>query len=102
MQGELGTRPAYRIRTRASGAALLEPGGRDLFRAAVAASREHLRPWMGWAEREPEPLDATVEQLRQFRAHFDLGEDFAYGVPCKRRRTSGQRCLASPRGGTSP
>ena len=35
---------------------------------------------MPWAHAHPEPLEATVSLLRQFRASFDGGADFVYGI----------------------
>jgi RimJ/RimL family protein N-acetyltransferase len=35
---------------------------------------------MDWVQREPEPVDEWVGRLRRFRARFDLGEDFIYGI----------------------
>jgi RimJ/RimL family protein N-acetyltransferase len=49
-------------------------------KAAEDASRDHLRHFMPWADREPEPLGDTVDRLRLFRAWFDQGEDFFFGV----------------------
>jgi RimJ/RimL family protein N-acetyltransferase len=43
-------------------------------------SRAHLRPFMLWAEREPEPLNDVVDKLRLFRSWFDTGEDFMFGA----------------------
>jgi RimJ/RimL family protein N-acetyltransferase len=35
---------------------------------------------MPWAEGEPEELQTYIDRLRSFRAKFDLGEDFIYGI----------------------
>jgi RimJ/RimL family protein N-acetyltransferase len=35
---------------------------------------------MPWAHAEPEPLAAKVDLLRRFRGHFDLGQDYVYGI----------------------
>jgi RimJ/RimL family protein N-acetyltransferase len=35
---------------------------------------------MDWVQEEPEPLDVVAQRLRRFRARFDLGEDFVYGI----------------------
>ena len=35
---------------------------------------------MPWAADEPKPLEDKAELLRVFRARFDLGEDFVYGI----------------------
>jgi RimJ/RimL family protein N-acetyltransferase len=47
---------------------------------AVDSSLEHLRPWLPWAHEDPQPLEAKVELLRDFRGRFDLGQDFIYGI----------------------
>jgi RimJ/RimL family protein N-acetyltransferase len=43
-------------------------------------SREHLRPFMLWADRAPESLGETLDKLRLFRSWFDTGEDFLFGA----------------------
>lgn len=48
--------------------------------AAVTESLEHLRPWMPWAEAEPEPLRRKVRRLRRMRASFDRRKDFVWGI----------------------
>ena len=35
---------------------------------------------MDWVQEDPQPLEDWVERLRRFRARFDLGEDFVYGI----------------------
>jgi RimJ/RimL family protein N-acetyltransferase len=35
---------------------------------------------MPWADEEPVPLEDVIERLRGFRARFDRGEDYFYGV----------------------
>ena len=35
---------------------------------------------MPWAAEEPKPLAERVATLRRFRAQFDLGNDFVYGI----------------------
>ena len=35
---------------------------------------------MPWAKEEPLPVERQVEKLLRFRGHFDLDEDFVYGV----------------------
>jgi RimJ/RimL family protein N-acetyltransferase len=47
---------------------------------AIDASLEHLRPWMLWAEHEPQSLQDKIESLRRARAQFDLGNDFIYAI----------------------
>jgi RimJ/RimL family protein N-acetyltransferase len=51
-----------------------------LLKAAIDANLEHLRPWMPWAQYEPEDLQTKIERLRRWRGAFDLGQDFAYGL----------------------
>ena len=46
----------------------------------VDSSIEHLLPWMPWAVHEPQTLEEKRELLTGFRANFDSGEDFPYGV----------------------
>lgn len=72
--------PAYRIRTSRLIVRCWDPSDAALLKAAIDASLEHLRPWMAWAEDEPESLQAKIERLRSFRGAFDLGQDFAYGI----------------------
>ena len=74
------TSPPYRIRTQRLVLRCWDPGDAPRLKAAVDSSLEHLRPWMHWAAHEPQPLEEKVGLLRQFRAQFDLGEDFVYGV----------------------
>ena len=57
-----------------------EPRDAPLLKEAVDSSLEHLRPWMPWAHDEPQPLEAKVELVREFRGRFDLGQDFVYGI----------------------
>jgi RimJ/RimL family protein N-acetyltransferase len=53
-----------------------------MLREAVEASLDHLSPWMPWARSGPADLATQVESLRRFRAEFDLGKDFVYGIFC--------------------
>ncbi len=46
-------------------------------------SRDHLRPFMLWADRVPEHLAEVVDKLRLFRSWFDTGEDFMFGAFAK-------------------
>ena len=72
--------PAYRVRTRRTIVRCWHPADASLLKAAIDASLNHLRPWMAWADNEPESLHAKVERLRAFRGAFDLGRDFCYGI----------------------
>lgn len=72
--------PAYRIETSRLCLRCYAPADAPLLDAAIAASLDHLRQSMNWAREEPMSRAARVELLRGFRARFDLGQDFVYGV----------------------
>jgi RimJ/RimL family protein N-acetyltransferase len=74
------TTPAYRIVTPQLVIRCYNPADAPLLAASITESIEHLLPWMPWAAAEPEALDIKIERLRQFRAKFDLGQDFIYGI----------------------
>jgi len=46
---------------------------------AEASSREHLKPFMVWAN-TIESMDDTTTKLVRFRSKFDRGKDFMFGV----------------------
>ena len=72
--------PPYRICTERLLLRCWDPRDAQRLKEAVDSSLDHLRPWMPWAVHEPQPLEEKVELLRRFRAQFDLGEDFVYGI----------------------
>ena len=72
--------PAYRLVTPHLELRAYDPSQAAALRQAIIDSLEHLRPWMPWAETEPQPIDQKVELLRKFRAHFDLGVEFGYAM----------------------
>ena len=72
--------PAYRIETDRLVLRCWSPADAELLKEAVDASLDHLRPWMPWANEEPTDLDSRVALLREFRAKFDLGQEFIYGI----------------------
>jgi RimJ/RimL family protein N-acetyltransferase len=72
--------PPYRIHTDRLVLRCWDPLDAPRLKDAVDSSLEHLRPWMPWAAHEPQPLEQKVRLLRRFRADFDLGEDFVYGI----------------------
>jgi RimJ/RimL family protein N-acetyltransferase len=77
----LGARPApYRIATERLVVRCWDPPDAPLLKDAIDSSLDHLRASMPWAYAEPEPLQEKVELLRVFRARFDLGEEFVYGI----------------------
>ncbi|HKU58664.1 MAG TPA: GNAT family N-acetyltransferase [Gaiellaceae bacterium] len=72
--------PPYRMETERLVIRCYRPEDAPLEKEAVDSSLEHLRPWMPWAQHEPQSIEDKVTLLRRFRANFDAGEDFAYGV----------------------
>jgi RimJ/RimL family protein N-acetyltransferase len=72
--------PAYRILTPRLVVRCWDPADASRVTEAVAASVEHLRPWLDWVRDEPKDLPARMAVLRHFRAQFDLGQDFTYGL----------------------
>lgn len=72
--------PAYRIETERTIIRCYQPNDAALLKQALDESLDHLREWMPWAMDEPEPTSKKVERIRKFRAEFDLGRDFVYGV----------------------
>jgi RimJ/RimL family protein N-acetyltransferase len=73
-------RPACRILTERLVVRCYRPEDAELLRAAIEASVDHLRPWMPWAAGEPKSLATIARRLRRFRARFDLGQDFIFGL----------------------
>ncbi|MFN2149949.1 MAG: GNAT family N-acetyltransferase [Anaerolineales bacterium] len=71
--------PAYRVLTPRLCIRCWQPSDAAQLKAAVDASREHLKPWMPWAHQETS-LQDQIERLRQVRGEFDLGQDFVYGI----------------------
>jgi RimJ/RimL family protein N-acetyltransferase len=57
-----------------------EPRDSPLLKESIDSSLDELRPWLPWALDEPQTLEEKVQLLRRFRARFDLGEDFTYGL----------------------
>ena len=57
-----------------------EPNDAPLLKEAVDSSLVELRPWLPWALNDPQTVEEKVQLLRRFRAQFDLGEDFVYGL----------------------
>ena len=57
-----------------------EPADAPLLKEAVDGSLDHLRPWMPWAEDEPQSVEEKIDLLRAFRGRFDLDEDYVYAL----------------------
>ena len=70
----------YRIETERLVVRCYEPGDAPLMKEAIDSSLDHLREWMPWAEAEPQTIDEKVALIKRFRAAFDSGENFAYGI----------------------
>lgn len=47
---------------------------------AVAASREHLLPWMPWAGEPPMTLEQRLRQLANWEREWRAGGDCVYGI----------------------
>jgi RimJ/RimL family protein N-acetyltransferase len=75
-----GPPPPYRIETERLVIRCYEPRDAPLTKDAVDTSREHLRPWMPWADNDPITLEQQMDLLRVFRSEFDAAENFAYGI----------------------
>lgn len=72
--------PAYRIQTERLVIRCWQPVDAPLLKKAIDESLEHLKPWMPWANQEPQELDAKIALIRQWRGMFDLDQDFVYGI----------------------
>jgi RimJ/RimL family protein N-acetyltransferase len=75
-----GPSAPYRIETERLVVRCYEPSDAPLLKEAIDSSLEHLRPWMPWAHGEPQTLEEKVELVKVFRANFDSGENFTYGI----------------------
>jgi len=73
-------KPAYRIETERLVIRCWDPKDAALIQEATAASKEHLLPFMPWAEQEPQTVEKKIELLRRFRGLFDRGGDYVYGI----------------------
>src|SRR4051794_12739792 len=51
------------------------PTDAELQERAIAASAEHLRPWMSWMEEEPKPLAERREMLAGWEREWEAGGD---------------------------
>ena len=72
--------PPYTIRSERLVVRCWQPSDAAELRDVLASSREHLLPWLPWAEHEPQTLEEKLERMRIFRGNFDLGKDFVYGI----------------------
>lgn len=72
--------PAYAIKTHRLLIKCYDPRDAFLLKEAIDESRDHLSPWMSWAKYEPEELDKKIQRIREYRANFDLDENYGYGI----------------------
>ncbi len=70
----------YRLETERLVIRCYDPRDAPLLKEMVDASLEHLREFMPWTDQEPQTLEQKVDLCRRFRAAFDSGESFTYGV----------------------
>jgi RimJ/RimL family protein N-acetyltransferase len=70
----------YRIETERLVVRCYEPRDAPLMKDAIDSSLDHLRPWMPWAENEPQSLEEKIELLKFFRSQFDAGKNFVMGI----------------------
>ena len=56
------------------------PADAPALMSAKNASKEHLLPWMPWAQPEPTDLEANLALIRAWRAQFDTDKDYVYGI----------------------
>jgi RimJ/RimL family protein N-acetyltransferase len=75
-----GSPAPYRIETERLVIRCYDPRDAAALKEAIDSSLDHLRPWMPWAETEPQTLGQKTELLRGFRSSFDAGENFVYGI----------------------
>ena len=70
----------YRIETPRLVVRCWSPEDAALAKKAEDESRDHLKPFMLWADRMPESIGEVIDKLRLFRSWFDAGEDFMFGA----------------------
>lgn len=72
--------PVHEVRTARLLIRSYERNDVEVVDRVVKANIEALSPWMPWVHDEPISLQTRAAQLRSFRANFDRGEDFIYGI----------------------
>jgi len=70
----------YRIETSRLLIRCYAPEDAPKLQAAINGSIDHLRPWIPWAQDEPQEIDWMAKFIRQFRGQFDLGQDAVFGI----------------------
>jgi len=71
---------SYRIETSRLILRCYTPGDAEKLLTSINGSLEHLRPWIPWAQDQPQEIEWTAKFIRQFRGQFDLGQDAVYGI----------------------
>jgi RimJ/RimL family protein N-acetyltransferase len=74
------TPTVYRIHTPRLVLRCWEPDDAPQLMEAKNVSKEHLLPWMPWAQAEPSDLAANIALIRAWRAQFDTDQDYVYGI----------------------
>jgi RimJ/RimL family protein N-acetyltransferase len=75
-----GPKAPYRIETERLVIRCWRRDDAALLKEAIDSSLEHLREWMPWAYGEPQTLEEKTALVEAFRAQFDAGENFVYGI----------------------
>ena len=70
----------YRIHTPHLLVRCWEPADAPQLMAAKNVSKEHLLPWMPWAQSEPSDLATNLALIRAWHAQFDTDQDYVYGI----------------------
>lgn len=71
---------AYYIKTDRLLLRCFEPKDAYDVKAAIDESGEHLLKWMAWAKHEPEDIEIKINRMKKYRAEFDLGNNYVYGI----------------------
>jgi RimJ/RimL family protein N-acetyltransferase len=75
-----GPAAPYRIETARLVLRCYEPRDAALLKEAIDSSLDHLREFMPWSHRHPQPLEQMLELMKLFRSEFDTAENFTYGI----------------------
>ena len=73
-------RTPYRIETRRLVLRPYAPADAGALRDVCAANRDHLLPWLTWAEADPQTLDEKLDLVLRFRALYDREEKWVMGL----------------------
>lgn len=73
-------RVPHRIETERLVLRCYAPEDAEALRVTCAKNREHLLPWLPWAEADPQTLDEKLELILGFRSRYDSGENCVMGI----------------------